>query len=134
MRRAILAAIVFLSSGASAWSAEKEKLSVQALPPVVVKTIPESGDTKVDPTITEIKVTFSKKMADGGWSPVGDTKGWMTGKPRYLPDGRTWVVPVTLEPGKTYAVWLNTDKFHNFTDAKGQPAMSYLLIFETAKK
>jgi hypothetical protein len=129
----MFAVIVVMAGGVSALSAEKEKLSVQSLPPVVVKTIPESGDTKVDPTITEIKVTFSKKMADGGWSPVGETS-WMGRDIRYLPDGKTWVAPVTLEPGKTYAVWLNTEKFHNFTDTKGRPAMSYLLVFETAKK
>ena len=45
-----------------------EKLSIAGVPPVVVKTVPEAGATDVDPAITEIKVTFSKDMADKSWS------------------------------------------------------------------
>jgi hypothetical protein len=41
------------------------------------------------------------------------------------------VLPVHLEAGKTYALWLNTDKFQNFKDDKGQPAVPYLLVFAT---
>jgi hypothetical protein len=40
---------------------------------------------------------------------------------------------VRLEPGRTYAWWLNSDKFKNFTDLAGRPAVPYLLIFETRK-
>lgn len=35
-------------------------------------------------------------------------------------------------PGKFYAVWLNSEKFHNFKDATGTPAVPYLLTFRTA--
>ena len=38
---------------------------------------------------------------------------------------------VRLEPGRTYAWWLNSDKFKNFTDRVGRPAVPYLLIFQT---
>jgi hypothetical protein len=38
---------------------------------------------------------------------------------------------VRLEPGRTYAWWLNSDKFKNFTDLAGRPAVPYLLIFQT---
>ena len=37
-------------------------VSVQSMPPVVVATFPKAGDTKVDPAIGEIRVTFSKNM------------------------------------------------------------------------
>jgi hypothetical protein len=137
MRRLMIAAFVVLSTGVSAWSAEQEKPSVQTMPPVVVKTVPESGDTKVDPTITEIQVTFSKKMADKSWSwtQISDESyPKTTGKPHYLDDGKTCVLPVKLEPGKTYVILLNPPKFTGFRDLKGRPAMEYLLIFETTKK
>ncbi len=133
MRRLIIATIAVMLSAMPARSAEREKLSVQSLPPVVVKTVPESGDTKVDASVTEIKVTFSKKMADKSWSWVGDIDAWTNGKPHYEADGKTCVMPVKLEPGKTYVVWLNSDRFGNFRDAKGRSAVPYLLVFETAK-
>jgi hypothetical protein len=51
--------------------------------------------------------------------------------PHYLADQRTCVLKVRLEPGKTYAWWLNSEKFKNFQDRAGQPAVPYLLIFRT---
>jgi RNA polymerase sigma-70 factor (ECF subfamily) len=41
------------------------------------------------------------------------------------------VAKVKLEPGKTYAFWLNSNNFHNFKDNDGRPAVPYLLIFQT---
>lgn len=134
MKRLAIVVTAFLVIGVTALSAEKEKLSVQSLPPVVVKTVPESGDIKVDPSITEIKVTFSKRMADKSWSWVGDIDSWTNGKPHYEADGKTCVLPVQLEPGKTYVVWLNSERFGNFKDAKGRSAVPYLLVFETSKQ
>jgi RNA polymerase sigma-70 factor (ECF subfamily) len=43
------------------------------------------------------------------------------------------VLPVKLEPGKTYAVWVNSEKFGNFKDADGRSAVPYLLVFKTKK-
>ena len=66
------------------------------------------------------------------WSNYGEGVAPRTaGKPRYLDDKRTCVLPVKLEPGKTYALWLNTARFRNFKDADGRPAVPYLLVFET---
>jgi RNA polymerase sigma-70 factor (ECF subfamily) len=114
---------------------DDQKVSVKELPPVVVKTVPQAGDTKVDAAkITEIRVTFSKDMMDKSWSwsqlsegtfPTGD------GEVHYERDRRTCVLPVKLEPGKTYALWINSEKFGNFKDAGGQAAVPYLLVFET---
>jgi RNA polymerase sigma-70 factor (ECF subfamily) len=41
------------------------------------------------------------------------------------------VVDVRLDPGKTYIIWLNTQRFSNFRDADERPAQPYLLMFET---
>ena len=109
--------------------------SVASMPPVVVKTVPQAGDTAVDAaTVKEIRVTFSKKMTDKSWSwsqISDDTFPKVTGDIRYADDGKTCICPVALEPGKTYVSWLNSEKFHNFKDADGLPAVPYLLVFET---
>ena len=52
---------------------------------------------------------------------------------KYLPDKRTFVAPVKLEPGRTYALWINQGRFIGFRDAASNPAMPYLLVFQTRK-
>ncbi len=114
--------------------AQAQELSLESAPPVVVKTTPESGSADVDPATTEIRVKFSKEMADKSWSwsTAGpDAYPETTGEPAYADDNRTCTLPVKLQPGKTYAIWLNSQKFRNFKDANGRSAVPYLLIFKT---
>jgi RNA polymerase sigma factor (sigma-70 family) len=122
--------------------AKKEKpkkgrrFSVANSLPVVVSTVPKAGSTDVDPSVTEIKVTFSKDMIDGNWSwaQVSDeTFPKTTGKPHYEADNRTCVLPVKLEPGKCYVLSLNNPPFTSFMDEDGRKAMGYTLVFETKK-
>lgn len=140
MRRFVLSVVVACISVVflgQASAADRAKPSVLTMPPVVVSTLPAAGDTEVDPATTELRVTFSKRMQNGSWSWSNmskETTPEITGKPKYLEDGKTCVLPVKLEPGKTYIFWLNSEKFHNFKDAKGQPAIPYLLVFETNKQ
>ncbi len=112
-------------------------VSVAAAPPVVVRTVPEAGAIDVEPGIREIRVTFSKETRDKSWafvtdsnfiSPAGDPQ------PRYEAGNRTVVVPVQLRPGATYGVWLNQGPFLGFVDQQGQPAVPYLLVFQTRAK
>jgi hypothetical protein len=106
----------------------------KSLNPAVIKTVPGSGAKNVDPSISEIQVTFNKEMMDKSWSWVQvapENFPQLTDSPRYLEDRRTCVVKVKLEPGKTYIIWLNTQKFTNFKDKDGHPAEPYLLMFET---
>lgn len=117
-------------------AARAEEVSLRSVPPVVVKTTPEAGADGVDPKLTEVTVRFSKDMQDGNWSwaihsPESFPK--LAGKPKYLADKRTCVLPVTLEPGKTYAIWVNSSKLGNFKDADGRSAVPYLLVFQTRK-
>jgi hypothetical protein len=112
------------------------EVSLESAAPVVVRTVPVAGATSVDPALTEIKVTYSKAMQDGSWSwSTWGEENYpeTTGQPRYLSDGRTSVLPVKLQPAKFYAIWLNSDKFKNFKDPSGQPAVPYLLSFRTSE-
>ncbi|QEH36338.1 ECF RNA polymerase sigma factor SigW [Aquisphaera giovannonii] len=111
-----------------------EDVTIAGSPAVVVRTVPEAGTGDVDPALKQIKVTFSKEMRDGNWSWVTISKPSfpeITGKIHYLDDHRTCVLPVKLEPGRTYAIWLNTTKFTNFKDRDRRPAVPYLLVFRT---
>ncbi len=132
-RVGILVAVV---SGLAGTAVLAGDVTLESVPPVVVKTIPEAGADDVDPKLTEIKVTFSKDMRDGAWSWAilsRENFPTMDGKPKYLRDKRTCVLPVKLEPGKTYAVWVNSAKSDHFKDAGGRSAIPYLLVFKTRK-
>jgi hypothetical protein len=104
-------------------SAENAEQTLAEQPPVVVETQPLSGARDVQPGETEIRVRFSKEMADGSWSwstAWENSAPEIIGQPHYESDGRTCVAKVKLEPGRTYAWWLNSNKFKNFTDLAGQ--------------
>lgn len=104
--------------------------------PIVVETTPKTGDTAVDPALAEIRVTYNREMLDGSWSwsqKGEDTFPEVAGDPHYLADGKTCVLPVKLQPGRTYEIWLNSHKFHNFQDKARRPALPYVLRFQTRK-
>ena len=127
-----------LVAGSLIQAAGAQDHSVRSLPAVVVKTEPQAGLRNVDPNLTEIRVTYSKKMLDKSWSwgqISDDTFPETTGAPRYLRDGKTCVLPVKLKPGRTYVLQLNSlsGSFANFKDTQKQPAVAYLLVFETKK-
>ena len=128
-------AVVFVLSGPIAAQDRGGKISVATLPPVVVRTMPQSGDTAVDASsVKEIRVTFSKEMADKTWSwsqLSNDTFPKISGEIHYqgnnAPAWRRWL----SSRARTYAVWLNSQNFGNFKDKDGHPAVPYLLVFET---
>lgn len=131
-------ATVELAAKEAAKTAAEEKddsVSVKSMPPVVVKTVPQAGDTAVDAAaIAEIRVTFSKEMADKSWSwsQISDESfPKSAGKIHYDKDNRTCIMPVKLEPGKTYVIWLNPPKFQGFRDSEGNAAIFYPLVFQT---
>lgn len=114
-----------------------QEVTVEAMSPSVIKTVPVCGDTEVPATTTEIKVTFSKDMmTENMWSWCMQTKNSfpeITDQEgiKYIADGRTCILPVKLQPNKTYAIWINTEKFKAFKDKKGNSAIPYLLVFKT---
>jgi len=130
--------VLIATAAAAAAGAEDEEVTVKTMPPSVVKTIPQAGDTAVDPATKEIQVTFSKDMlTDRMWAVVQTSKKTfptIEGKIHYLDDRRTCVVPVKLEPGKTYVLWFNRAQFNSFRDTDNNPAVPYLLVFQTKSK
>jgi RNA polymerase sigma-70 factor (ECF subfamily) len=118
---------------------DKTQISIKMMPPSVVETVPQAGDTQVDPSIKEIRVTFSKEMmTERMWSWCMHTKDTFpkmdVQKIHYLEDKRTCVAPVELEPGKTYVIWINSQNYNAFRDTQNNPAVPYLLVFETRKE
>ena len=131
IRTILLAGLAACFLGASSVRAQG---TIETMPPVVVKTTPQAGTSDVKAGTTELKVTFSKPMTDGSWSwstAWKDSMPEIVGQPRYESDGKTCVLTVKLEPNKTYAIWLNSEKFKNFKDKSGRPAVPYLLAFKT---
>ena len=113
-----------------------EELTVSTAPPVVIRTVPEAGQADIDPALKEIRATFSKPMRDGSWSWVQISPGSfpkLAGQPSFQADERTAVLPVALDPGRTYAIWLNSPSHENFQDSEGRKAVPYLLVFSTRK-
>src|SRR4051812_46557008 len=83
-------------------TARAQEITLESAPPVVVRTVPEAGAGNVDPGTKEIRVTFSRPMQDGSWSwstASKETFPQTTGKPRYLEERRTGVLPVKMGRG-----------------------------------
>lgn len=57
----------------------------------------------------------------------------ITGVPRFHYRSTTCILPVRLQPGRTYSLWINHEKIQGFQDTAGVPALPYLLIFKTAQ-
>jgi RNA polymerase sigma-70 factor (ECF subfamily) len=113
------------------------EISVETMPPSVIKTVPQAGDTRVDPSLKEISVTFSKDMkTNNQWSFLHYTLETFPqidkNNIRYK-DKRTCVLPVKLKPGKTYVIRINSQKYNYFQDKNGNSAVPYLLVFQTRK-
>jgi serine/threonine protein kinase len=130
----LIAALAFIWPTRSSFEpAAAASSHFDSVPPVVVQTYPVSGTLDVPPGPTEIRVRFSKDMLDQSWSWStawpGSTPGFL-GTPHYL-DPRSCSLRVDLQPGRTYAFWLNTPQFNNFRDKNGLSAVPYLLIFQT---
>ena len=115
-------------------NAEPDLKLLAELPAVVIDVEPKLGATDVDPALRQIRVRFSKPMMDKSWSwtsgnayPPPKTDGEI----HYEKDRRTCVMPVKLEPGRTYVFGINSERFRNFKDADGRPALPYLVAFRT---
>jgi RNA polymerase sigma-70 factor (ECF subfamily) len=103
--------------------------------PKVIATNPANGATDVDPSLAKITVTFNKQMLDKSWSWSYEDKDSFpqtAGQPFYTDKEKTCVLPVKLEPGRQYVLWINTARFKNFKDRSGNAVEPYKLSFTTS--
>ena len=135
VKKHLLSVVVFavLLFPLNTWAEDLDKKAF----PKVTATNPVNNAASVDPSLTMIMVTFSKPMMDKSWSWSYEDKDsfpQVTGQPYYTDNGVTCVLPVKLEPGRRYVIWINTEKFTNFRDKSGNPAAPYKLAFTTGRR
>jgi len=125
-------AIYFTTSGAS------EELKARTIIPRIVALMPANGDQFVNPGLSELRVTFDVAMGGGfSWCSVDDEgtdypKGPGGKRPYWTEDQRTCVLPVELQPGKTYRLSLNCAGANNFQSAAGVPIEPMQYSFKTS--
>lgn len=106
--------------------------TAQETGPKIVESTPAIGASGVDPTTSEIRVTFDQDMAKGfSWTGGGEVYPETTDKPTWV-DERTCVLPVKLMPGKFYRVGINSSSHRNFQSADGKHAELAVIYFTTA--
>lgn len=104
-------------------------------PPKVAKAVPDNGDTDVDPTLKEIRITFDQPMSTGGQSIVGGGESFpelVGNNPGSWAGSRTFILRVRLKPNHQYWLSVNSDKFQNFKNRQGEPAVPYPIQFSTS--
>jgi hypothetical protein len=107
-------------------------LAAHAVAPRVITLDPPNGATGVDPTKALLRATFDRPMEESwSWVTEGADFPTATGKAYFEPDGRTAAMPVRLEPGRTYVLWLNSEQYQLFRDRAGNPAMPLRWVFST---
>jgi hypothetical protein len=101
--------------------------------PTVLSMTPANGATDVDPGLTEITITFDRRMNRGGYSFVGGgpTFPKVTGSPTWSEDGMTVTLPVLLVPDHRYEFRLNGGRFRDFKSLAGVPLASVRVVFST---
>lgn len=102
-------------------------------PPRVTRLSPENGAADVDPSLAELRVEFDRPMAEG-WSWVREEGGdfpALVGRAGQSADRREAFLPVALEPGRSYVVWLNSDAHRDFQDPAGTPLPPLRWTFST---
>lgn len=107
-------------------------VSVLAVAPKVVETVPRDGDRSVDPNLREMRFVFDQDMSRGGYSICGGGPNFpkTVGTPRWV-DSRTLVVRVRLVPDHDYQLSVNCPSYKNCRSVHGDPAVPYPLRFRT---
>ncbi|UCD76462.1 MAG: DUF4932 domain-containing protein [Phycisphaerales bacterium] len=104
-----------------------------AVAPKIIRTVPETGATDVDPNITELIAEFDRDMSPGGYSWTQRSSEEFpetTGMP-FWRTPRICVLPVKLQPGHTYWLGLNVAPFQSFAGKDGTTAEEFILQFTT---
>ena len=95
--------------------------------PKVVSTSIADGASDVDPGVTTIAIRFSMPMSRRGPGGSEETNGG-----RFDGSGTALTFPVTLEPGREYAIPLRWPGGQSFVSANGVPMPDRILRFRTS--
>jgi beta-lactamase regulating signal transducer with metallopeptidase domain len=120
--------IFFATEGASA--EVRDRLRV----PKIVELKPANSANEVDPSITELRVTFDVPMGKGmSWTGGGPSypAGPSGARAEWSSDGKTCILPVTLRPGHSYRLGLNSLSYNNFQSESGVPLEPVVYQFKT---
>ncbi len=107
-------------------------ISAYAVPPKVIRTIPENGDQNVDPGLRNIRIEFDQNMNQGGMSICGSGPSFpkTAGKPKWI-NKKTLVMRVKLQPNHEYELSANSQSYKNFKNVQGESAVVYPIKFKT---
>lgn len=103
--------------------------------PRVTRTQPANGAKNVDPATRELRITFDQPMDPESMSLVGGGPEYpeITGKPKWIDDGKTVIFQVKLKPNHTYRCSVNNQKFDGFMSKRGFSAVPYPIEFKTGE-
>ena len=110
------------------------------LPPRVIDCSPKPFETRIEPALPEISVTFDRPMNTvdrvrfEGIRFMGAFPGVRDAEPTWDENRTTCVLPVQLQPDVTYAVAINTSKGRSFKDANGVLAVGFAWVFATGER
>lgn len=123
---AVLVAGVAVPASAQETSAERKRV------PRVKSVVPALGAENVDPSLTEIRITFDMSMSRTGYSVVGGGPHFPSpaGPPRWL-DAHTFVLPVKLQANRQYHFAVNSPQHRNFRSVWLVPAEPLACHFKT---
>jgi hypothetical protein len=111
----------------------KGEAARQAKAPKVVSLLPAATATGVDPGLKALAVTFDRPMQDGSWAVVGGGPKFpkIAGRLSYDAARKVLTIPVELQPGTSYEMWLNRGKYDSFRSEDGVPLASVHWTFTT---
>jgi beta-lactamase regulating signal transducer with metallopeptidase domain len=101
--------------------------------PKIISTSPAVGAADVDPSTSEITVTFDQDMRKGfSWTGGGpDFPPGIKGNKAYWRNSRTCVLPVKLEARRYYRVGINSTSYNNFRGTNGTATPPSAIYFAT---
>jgi hypothetical protein len=121
-------------SPATSWPElmQDDGAAVDPTAPKVVSRTPRLGEVLVDPKLKELRVTFDRDMArSASWVGIPPSFPMPTGNGSWQ-GRRTSILPVQLEPGRTYCAGINGGRFWNFRSLEQVSAAQDLLLFRTS--
>lgn len=110
--------------------------------PRIVSLSPADKDQQVDPATTELRIEFDRSMQTTSFAIVGNSADVPPAavtpdgpaKPRFVENGKVFLLPIKLEPGKTYRFSINGLYRIGFQSTDGRFLDPVQVTFTTASR